>query len=217
VSSVLSAALPVIPHPDVVLFPHATLPLHVCEPCERALVRDVLAGDERTLVIALPRRARRHAPEFSAPVHPVACLARVETAEWRVDDCYDVVLAGIARVRLERTVREHPYRLAMARTLAEEPFGPDDPVVAVERRALIHAVERLAQAEALAPALAAALDPQIGFAALVNRVAMHLEIPPEARLALLALDSVVRRGHHVRELLERQLRHPPPRGRGEQN
>src|SRR5256885_4378476 len=36
--------LPVFPLPDVVLFPHALLPLHVFEPRYRQLTRDVLAS-----------------------------------------------------------------------------------------------------------------------------------------------------------------------------
>ncbi|HEX6835164.1 MAG TPA: LON peptidase substrate-binding domain-containing protein, partial [Polyangia bacterium] len=39
------ARLPIFPLPNVQLFPHALLPLHVFEPRYRDLVRDVMAGE----------------------------------------------------------------------------------------------------------------------------------------------------------------------------
>ncbi|HJZ87707.1 MAG TPA: methylenetetrahydrofolate reductase, partial [Polyangia bacterium] len=48
--------LPIFPLPDVVLFPHALLPLHIFEPRYRALARDVLAGDRTVDLVGRIRR-----------------------------------------------------------------------------------------------------------------------------------------------------------------
>ena len=43
--------LPIFPLPDVQLFPHALLPLHVFEPRYRALTQAVLASSSRLMAI----------------------------------------------------------------------------------------------------------------------------------------------------------------------
>ena len=204
------------PLPDVVLFPHAPLPLHIFELRYRTMVRDVLSS-HRCFAIALLRTGWERASKTSAPFHPLACLARIEEVEWLVNDCYDLTVSGLCRVQVDRLVRDYPYRVGVARKLEEEPFTADDPLIELQRRALVDSVERLAQRESVHPALASALDPQIGFAALVNRVAMHLAVPAETRLELLGMDSLVERSQRVRELVELQLRRPPRRGDGAQN
>ena len=206
-------SVPVFALPDVVLFPHAPLPLHVFELRYRTMVRDVLSGG-RMFALALLRSGWEREYKGNPPLHPLACLARIDEVEWLVNDCYDLTVTGTVRVELGRTVRDYPYRSMTVRARDEEPFGADDPLVELERRALIMAVERFAEHGTLHPAVAGALDPRIDYAQLVNRVAMHLDIAPATRLALLAEDSVVRRGHRVRELLEEQLRKPVRKGDG---
>jgi Lon protease-like protein len=44
--------VPVFPHPEVVLFPRAVLPLHMYEPRYRQMITDALAGD-RIIAAAL--------------------------------------------------------------------------------------------------------------------------------------------------------------------
>jgi Lon protease-like protein len=206
-------SVPVFALPDVVLFPHAPLPIHVFELRYRTMVRDVLSG-ARMFALALIRPGWERDDRGNPPLHPLACLARIDEVEWLVNDCYDLTVIGTMRVELGRMVREYPYRAMNVRAREEEPFGADDPLVELERRALIATVERLAEHGTMHPAVAEALDPEIGYAQLVNRVAMHLDITPAARLALLSEDSVVRRGHRVRELLEEHLRRPVRKGDG---
>lgn len=184
--------VPVFPLPDVVLFPHARVPLHVFEPRYRALVRDALAG-ERLLAMALLKpgweRDYHGSPEF----HPLACLARVENVRWRDDDCYDLQVLGLARVRLGARVREHPYRAVRVLPLPEEPYTESDPLVQSERRGLIDCCRRMGQP----------VRDDLPFGAIVNGLCMVVPLAPEDRLELLALDSVVQRGHTICELASR--------------
>jgi Lon protease-like protein len=206
-------SVPVFALPDVVLFPHAPLPLHVFELRYRTMVRDVLSGG-RMFALALLRSGWERDYKGNPPLHPLACLARIDQVEWLVNDCYDLTVTGTVRVELGRTVRDYPYRSMTVHAREQEPFSGDDPLVELEQRALVASVERFAEHGTLHPAVAEALDPRIGYEQLVNRVAMHLDLTPFARLALLADDSVVRRGHRVRELLEEHLRRPVRKGDG---
>ncbi len=200
------APVPVFPLPGTVLFPHAMLPLHVQEQRYRTLVRDAVAG-ERLIAMALLKpegeREVRANPEF----HPLGCLARVLEVEWLPDDCYDLKVVGVARVRFERRVREYPYRAARVRMLPQEPYTEDDPLVQVERQATIRVFDRLLGAAAVAAGVAPppVPGPETSYEAVVNLLCMCLEAEGEEKLALLELDNVIERGRRVRESIERRL------------
>jgi hypothetical protein len=200
--------VPVFPLPNVVLFPHAVLPLHIFELRYRTMVRDALSG-ERLIAMALLRpgweRDYHGSPEF----HPLGCLARVEEIQWLPDDCYDLKLLGIARVRLGTPVREYPYRAVRVAPIPEEPCTEEDPLVASERHALLELYRKLAGRPE------GSGDPP--FAALVNGVCTAAPLEAEEKLGLLALDNLIERGHRVRELVARRLRQAPPTEQGERN
>jgi Lon protease-like protein len=207
--------VPVFPLPNVVLFPHAVVPLHVYELRYRTMVRDALAG-ERLIALALLKpdweREYHGSPEF----HALGCLARLEAVEWLPDGCYDLKLLGLSRVRLGTPVREHPYRAVRVELLPEAPYTEDDPVVRSERRALRDLYRRLVgrserQAEGERP------GDDLPFVALVNGVCMAAPLEADERLGLLALDSVVERGHRACELITHRLRPVEPSDEGEHN
>ena len=111
-----SRPVPVFPLPDVVLFPHARLPLHVFELRYRTLVRDALSGP-RTLAIATLRPGWEGDYHGSPAFHDLGCLARFEQVEWLPNDCYDLKLVGVERVRFQRVAREFPYRACVVEPL----------------------------------------------------------------------------------------------------
>jgi len=203
-------AVPVLPLTDAVLFPHAVLPLRVTDLRQRTLVRDALSG-ERTVALALCRSGAEPGENPNPDVFPIACLARIQAVEWLPDDCYDLKLVGVARVRLERRVREYPYPKARLRVLPEEPYTEDDPLVQIERQASLRVLERLLGAAATAAGVAKAplLPPQASYAAVVSMMCMCLEADAGEKLGLLEIDSVIERGKQARERIERRLRSGP--------
>jgi Lon protease-like protein len=202
--------VPVFPLPDVVLFPRTVIPLHVFELRYRTMVREALSG-ERLIAMALLQPGWERDYEGSPAFHALGCLGRFEEVEWLPNDCYDLRLLGLARVRFGQTVREFPYRATRVTLLPQEPFSEDDPLIQIEKRALIETCARWASAEAEPDELRP--DPTfgegLGYEALVNAACMGVPATPADRLGLLAMDSVVRRGHRVRELIERRLRRRP--------
>jgi Lon protease-like protein len=207
--------VPVFPLPDVVLFPHALVPLHVYELRYRIMVRDALAG-ERLIALALLKPDGEREYHGSPAFHDLGCLARFEAVEWLPDGCYDLRLLGLSRVRFGAPVREHPYRAVRVELLPEAPYTEDDPVVRSERRALRDLYRRLVgrperQTEGAGPA------DELPFVALVNGVCMVAPLEADERLGLLALDSVVERGHRACELIAHRLRPGEPSDAGECN
>jgi len=117
-------ALPIFPLPDAVLFPGATLPLHVFEPRYRDLARDALAG-RRMLAVARLQPGFEHDYEGRPPVFEICGAGRIIDHRLRPDGRYDLVLHGLARIRiLEELAPQHSYREVRAVALEDTPADP---------------------------------------------------------------------------------------------
>ena len=211
--------VPIFPLPGLVLFPQTQLPLHIFELRYRTMVREALSGDRLfAMTLLKPGWERNYhgSPEF----FPLGCLARFEEVEWLPNDCYDVKVLGLTRVRVERVTREYPYRAARVQLAPEEPYTEDDPLVELEKRALVEILERLRMVEGGAQTGApTAWGDSVRYDSLVNTMCMLTDTSPAEKLELLQLDSVIERGRRIREMTERLLREPIRRTDpgGEQN
>jgi uncharacterized protein len=206
--------VPVFPLPDMVLFPRTVAPLHVFELRYRAMVRDALEG-ERLIVMALLKPGWEMDYHGSPEFFPTGCLARVQAVEWLPNDCYDLKVAGVSRVRITPTSKEYPYRAARVTMLPQEPLPEDDPLVDLERQALVEAFLGFAK-DLGSPAT---LRDEMPLEPLVNHICLSLGLEPGDKLRLLELDSVLDRSRQAREWMARRASRPaPPRqGEGERN
>jgi len=194
--------VPVFPLPDIVLFPDVELPLHVFELRYRTMVREALSG-ERWLAMATLKPGWEADYHGSPAFHELGCLGQFEDVEWLPNDCYNLKLRGVRRVRFLRVVREFPYRACAVEVLDEAPFDSADPPVQIERAALLAAARKLLPlgTEAwLAPPLTSDETP---FAALVNSLAQCARLDAGARLELLAMDNALDRARRLQEHLKR--------------
>jgi Lon protease-like protein len=118
------AALPIFPLPDAALFPGTMLPLHVFEPRYRELARDTIAGRGVLAVARLqPGFERNYAGR--PPVFEVCGVGRIVDHRIHEDGRYDLVLQGLARIRiLEELAPAHSYRQVRAVTLEDLPADP---------------------------------------------------------------------------------------------
>ena len=213
--------MPVFPLPDFVLFPRALVPLHVFELRYRALVRDALRAD-RLIALALLKPGWERDYHGSPAFYPTGCLARVERVTWEPDDCYDLWVTGLSRVRFQRMTREYPYRAASVTLMPQEPLSDDDPLVQNERQALDETYGRIPGVEALK----SPVDPvgwlydrgaSLSFEAFVNAVCAQLALDPAEKLELLELDSILERSRRARERIELKLGRRKRREDGEWN
>ncbi|HEY4260963.1 MAG TPA: LON peptidase substrate-binding domain-containing protein [Schlesneria sp.] len=93
-----SGRAPLFPLPNLVLFPHAAVPLHIFEPRYREMTADALAG-ESLLAIGLQSSAG------SDSIAPMVGLGRIIAHERLDDGRYILVLRGVARARI---IQEEP-------------------------------------------------------------------------------------------------------------
>ena len=125
--------LAIFPLPSAVLFPSATLPLHVFEPRYRKLVADCLARDLPLAIWQIdPRGAQT---EWGPALHRVATAGRIGTHVKLPDGRLDIIVVGVDRVRfIGEDESGEPYRVVRAER---------HPLVAVEPASVAGRVETL--------------------------------------------------------------------------
>ncbi len=193
------ARLPLFPLP-LVLFPGATLPLHVFEPRYRALLADCERGDGRFGIVP---SAGSEPPRAGA----VGCVAELRDVVTLPDGRSNILVEGAERFAVARLVpSDAAYLVAEVRPWADEP----EPDAHHELRALDagtrEAFQRVARA---ARAIADDGDPIPDLpsdpAALSFAIAAAVELELGTRQRLLASRSAVGRLREVHELLARAL------------
>ena len=205
--------LPIFPLPDVVLFPHALMPLHVFEPRYRAMTRDVLAGDHMLSVVRL-RPGFEKDYDGRPPVFEIAGMGEVVQSQALPDGRFNLLVRGISRVRIERELPpELPYRLVSARALHDEYSGAD---LGIARAALEALADRLAGVlpqggDILRKVVRDAREP----GALADVLAASVIVEPNARQELLETLDVGDRLQKVSDAVAELLRRLPSPKSGE--
>jgi Lon protease-like protein len=183
--------LPVFPLPDVVMFPHALLPLHIFEPRYRKLTRDALAGN-RLMGLALlieDELMGEPPPRFAS----VLGVGEIVMAQELPDGRFNLVLRGRTRVRFDRElVTDEPYRLITATELPDEiPGGPDLGDAEATLRSMIFGLaDALPEGGEL---LKQVVSAQSSAAELVNVVAAALVADTGSRQKLLETTDILAR------------------------
>ena len=199
--------LPIFPLPDVVLFPHAVMPLHVFEPRYRAMTRDVLAGDRMLSVVRL-RPGFEKDYDGRPPVYDVAGMGEVVQSQAMPDGRFNLLIRGISRIKIERELPpDMPYRLVSARALHDEYSGSD---LGIARAALEALADRLAAAlpqggDILRQVVRDAREP----GALSDVLAASVIVDPNARQELIEMVDVAARLQTVSEAVAELLRRLP--------
>ncbi len=124
--------------PNATLFPQAMLPLFVFEPRYRKMLSDAL-NSHRMFTVAMQKPGRvREAPSN------VAGLGLIRASVSNRDGTSHLILQGLTRVELSKTVRYKPYRVQRIRPL--ETTGRDSVAVdALTAKVLELVGERLEQ------------------------------------------------------------------------
>lgn len=191
--------LPLFPLP-VVLFPGATLPLHIFEPRYRRMLADCLASDSRFGLIRLPGGV----DEPALPVDTVGCVAEITSVESLPDGRSDILVRGVSRFVFLgwSDAADHPYRVGSTAPYDDEPEQPSALAQVAESvrddflRAA-RATRQLSGERGSIPELPR--DP----AALSFIVAAMIDLGLEARQRLLASRSALVRLTEIEDVLAR--------------
>jgi Lon protease-like protein len=129
----VSEQLPMFPL-NTVLFPGATMPLHVFEDRYRALVHHLLTIPDKSLrlfgVVAI-REGYEVGAHGAQSVHRVGCVAQMTSVKPHADGRFDIEVVGRRRLRLNAMDTSGPYLVGDVDLLGEGPPalpGGDDEV-----------------------------------------------------------------------------------------
>ena len=198
------ARVPVFPLPNIVLFPHTSLPLHIFEPRYRQMTNDAL-GTDRLIVITLLKPGWESEYKGSPDVFPIACAGLIEEVAPLPDGRINIRLRGLTRVEILSFVQETPYRIASIRVL-EDRNDAGGPGFKEEKERLVAACASLLQEMTGAPAHPLTLDGDVPFAVVVNTLCQNLDMRTETKQSLLMMDDVRERCRTLVEILNRRWR-----------
>lgn len=188
--------VPLFPLPELVLFPHALIPLHIFEPRYREMTAHALATNK---LLVLGNRLEAEIPGDAPPsVAVVAGLGEIVLSEDLPDGGYNLVIHGRARVRIEQELPgDEPYRVVSVRQVPD--LVPADLAELRDSEASLRALvdglaDAISEGGEMLKQVAAAQDSP---AALVNVVAAALISDAAVRQQLLETINVVERMERV--------------------
>ena len=189
------AALKVFPLHGVAVLPGTPAPFHVFEPRYRALVSDALEGDRILAVPGLFGKSDAHA--LRPPLRAICGAGIIEAVERHEDGRFDIVLRGVARVRLlEELSPARLYREFRAELV--EDVLPRGGAAALapqleSLRELVYDLSTRLPAESGAPQLAEAVAQMKDPSAIADLVAAAAVSDPDPRQRILEEANVARR------------------------
>src|SRR5246127_585097 len=126
-------ALPVLPVRDIVLFPHAVLPLTVGRESSVQLINSL--GEDKTIVVVAQREARVDTPQPS-DLYSVGTLAVVHKVVKMPNQSLFVFAEGLERVKLAEFTQLTPFMRAGFTTIAETIPPKSSEIEALQRNVL---------------------------------------------------------------------------------
>lgn len=116
--SAFTGPVSLFPLPNLVLFPHTLVPLHIFEPRYITMLEDALQGDRHIAMAQLKPRSSTQVLTARPEIYQVVCIGRVMHQEQLANGRYNLILQGVARARIiEELPLERPYRQAHVEVL----------------------------------------------------------------------------------------------------
>ena len=194
-ASSLPAAIPIFPLQDVMLFPHASRPLHIFEPRYREMVADALEGDR---IIGMVMLHAGYEDEYAGnpPIYDIGAAGVITNVERLPDGRYNIVLSGLARFRIASEDRSRAYRVAEIEVLPEPLNESDRDALRGHRPLLMELLTSVAPGQAPTPE-------ELPDEMLVNGLSQFLGMSALDRLDLLRQEGPLARAAALIGLLER--------------
>lgn len=200
----IPAIVPVMTLSDAVLFPQALMPLHIFEPRYRVMLQDVLQQD-RIFAIATLDPTDHSDFALANPPYKYASAAVVRACVENANGSSNLIIQGIARIKLEQIVSETPYRKALVEQVYSEVGGTESALQKIQP-ALLSLINTQRKLGAKIPRevvqfLAAVSTPEE-----LLDLAIHALCPTTAlRLELLQTRGVVPRYQQFCSYLKREI------------
>jgi uncharacterized protein len=183
----MNRIIPLFPLPNLVLFPYTDIPLHIFEPRYRQMIADIAEGDRVIGMMLLKGDWERD--YYAYPdIYTMGCAGRIERLVQMPDGRYNLILQGLSEFKVEREIRDRPYRQAEVTwcTVPQENLQMTDQAMEHLRQLLLSYIGEPAH-EAWRTVVE---ERGLRGAQLVNFLCFHLDLSPLEKQTLLeALDQ----------------------------
>ena len=191
---------PVFPLPNVVFFPKTILALHVFEPRYRLMMEESLRGDQTVCVVLL--KPGWEGNYYGSPeVHEIGCVGRIAEHKLLPDGRYNIALHGEYKASIQSFDRSEPYRVAQVQRIEEDDGWTRAPVSGQQAQELLELFQKAGSARAAGFDLTGVFGPHMGSDAILNTIAMYLNIDSAEKQRLLEMESVELRYRAVHDFL----------------
>ena len=199
--SEIPSSLPLLPLRDAVVFPYSVVPLVASGESQVRLVEDAMRGSRMLGLFLQSGEADKPAP---ADLRTTGTAAVVHRMTRRPDGAVQMVVQGLARIRLSRITQVEPYLSGQVEPAPEQAGeGIEFDALANTARDLF---QRLVAASPQLPnALADALSAISSPVQLAYLIASAVPMPTEERQAILEVDSVAEKLRRLIAAIQRQL------------
>lgn len=199
--------IPLFPLPNCVLFPGVVQPLHIFEPRYREMMEDTLE-DQSAIAMALLKPGWEKSYYGRPPVFDMLCVGRIVAHERLDDGKFNLLLHGLARVRLLREEKRGLHRVGLLEPVLEpvDPTGisaDSCPHARMQRKVLKEMFEKTSLRElTVAPMVATLFEEDVPLGRLVDTLAFTLVQDPLLKQQMLEqLDPLLRGELLLRELV----------------
>jgi Lon protease-like protein len=200
----LPGTIPVFPLPGALLLPRGQMPLNIFEPRYLAMIDDSLRDGHRMIGMIQPDPAQS-GPANKPPLYKIGCVGRITQLAESGDGRYVLELTGVARFRIEEELKvATDYRQCRVTYVPfADDFVPRKGEVAVDRKALLHALKDFMKANDLT-ADWGDID-KAPNEALVNALSMMSPYGPPEKQALLEAPDLKTRAELLVAITEIEL------------
>ena len=137
----------------------------------------------------------------SPEVHAVACVGKVVSHQLLADGRYNLTLHGEYKVAIQGFERDHPFRIARLHRLVEDEGWSGRESTPKESQELLAMFRRFNEGQGAALDLAATFGGQMDADAVLNTIAMNLNVEAAVKQELLEMESTELRYRAVRRVL----------------
>ncbi len=200
----LPGALPVLPLPSTVVFPHMVAPLKVLRPSSIKLVDDSIVKDK--LLVIVSQKDRRVEEPTPTDIYSVGTASIILKMLKFPDGSTRIICQGLARVKLSHFTQVRPYMVTEVEVLPEAEAAGEEITVLV--RSILATFEQIAEHMPEMPEeLRAIVSDTEEPGRLADLISIHLNIPVAERQEVLETTDLDQRLKLLAATLNRELRY----------
>ena len=165
------------------------------------MTAEALEGDQAICVALL--KPGWEADYYGSPeVYPVGCVGRIVQHQLLADGRYNLTLHGEEKVSIEECLQESPYRIVRVRPVQDDESWLQGKTVAQDATALVRLFRQVHEGHESSLVLAEIFGAHMGPEAVLNTIAMHLNVEPDVKERLLEAESLDGRYRSVLQILQ---------------